>query len=217
MFSRENDYDAYVNAAADRYGVPGALLKAIIGHESQFNPNAKNLTGGDGKRGGSYGLTQMSLATARILGYQGDAAGLLDPETSIQLGAKHLGGLLRAASAGGYGMDSAVSAYNAGNSSYRPGDGPRQTINAAPPSEALHYPFTNQAYVDDVLRLWRYFLGTGASAGSAAYAAGAPKPIATPAPAELAPIVKKNSAAIAGAALLAGAAAVVAARRRGGK
>lgn len=159
-----------VQDTANRYGIPGAMLAAIVWQESRWNHNAKNLTGGDGERGGSYGLAQMSLLTARGLGYTGTPAGLLDPRTNLDLAAKHLRGLLRAAALNGYGFDSVVSAYNAGNSGHRPGDGKRETINRGTPAEARRYPFINQAsYVAPVLSKLQHYVRAGFSAEAPAY------------------------------------------------
>jgi hypothetical protein len=48
-------------------------------------------------RGGTIGLMQIKLATARGLGYAGDAQGLRDPDTNLAYGTKYLAGAYRAA------------------------------------------------------------------------------------------------------------------------
>jgi len=48
-------------------------------------------------RGGTIGLMQIKLATARGLGYSGDAEGLRDPDTNLAYGVKYLAGAYRAA------------------------------------------------------------------------------------------------------------------------
>ena len=48
-------------------------------------------------RGGTIGLMQIKLATARGIGYSGDAAGLRDPDTNLTYGVKYLAGAWRAA------------------------------------------------------------------------------------------------------------------------
>ena len=48
-------------------------------------------------RGGTIGLMQIKLPTARGLGYTGDAAGLRDPDTNLAWGVKYLAGAYRAA------------------------------------------------------------------------------------------------------------------------
>jgi soluble lytic murein transglycosylase-like protein len=158
-FSREHAYDVAIAAAAERWKVPVALIKAIIAQESEFQPRATALDRGDGARGGSYGLMQISLATARALGFRGAGQDLFDPAINVNLGARYLRDLLHEAAAGGYGVDSAISAYNAGNSAYRRGDGRRVgAIARATAAEAAHVPFINQdSYVRPVLELMRYF------------------------------------------------------------
>ena len=70
--------------------VPEALVHRVIVRESKYQPH---LVG----RGGTIGLMQIKLATARGLGYTGDAAGLRDPDTNLTWGIKYLAGAYRAA------------------------------------------------------------------------------------------------------------------------
>ena len=70
--------------------VPEALVHRVIVRESKYHPS---LVG----RGGTIGLMQIKLATARGLGYTGDAAGLRDPDTNLAWGVKYLAGAYRAA------------------------------------------------------------------------------------------------------------------------
>jgi hypothetical protein len=58
--------------------------------ESRYQPH---LVG----RGGTIGLMQIKLATARALGYSGNAEGLRDPDTNLTYGVKYLAGAYRAA------------------------------------------------------------------------------------------------------------------------
>lgn len=99
-----------VYIAASRYGVDPAIVLAVIGTESSFNPKAFKQEPNDA----SYGLMQVLFGTAKGLGYTGTTAGLFDPVTSIDLGTKLLGQNLRAR---GGDVDAAVSQYNGG---YRP-------------------------------------------------------------------------------------------------
>jgi hypothetical protein len=66
-------YESLVAAHAKTNNVPEALVHRVIVRESKYHPN---LVG----RGGTIGLMQIKLATARGLGYTGDAAGLRDPD-----------------------------------------------------------------------------------------------------------------------------------------
>jgi len=70
--------------------VPEALVHRVIVRESRYQPG---LLG----RGGTIGLMQIKLATARSLGYTGDAAGLRDPNTNLTYAVKYLAGAYRAA------------------------------------------------------------------------------------------------------------------------
>jgi soluble lytic murein transglycosylase-like protein len=62
-------------------------------------------------RGGSIGLMQIKLATARGLGYTGTAEGLRDPNTNLTYAVKYLAGAYRAANGNN---DRAVSYYASG-------------------------------------------------------------------------------------------------------
>ena len=84
------DYEAMVASHASANGVPAALVHRVIVRESRYQPR---LVG----RGGTIGLMQIKLATARGLGYTGDAEGLRDPNTNLTYGVKYLAGAYRAA------------------------------------------------------------------------------------------------------------------------
>ena len=86
----EAQYAEMVAAHARANGVPEALVHRVIMRESRYQPH---LVG----RGGTIGLMQIKLATARGLGYTGDAAGLRDPETNLTYAVKYLAGAYRAA------------------------------------------------------------------------------------------------------------------------
>jgi soluble lytic murein transglycosylase-like protein len=84
------EYDAMVATHAQANGLPVALVHRVIVRESRYQPG---LVG----RGGTIGLMQIKLATARGLGYTGDAAGLRDPNTNLTYAVKYLAGAYRAA------------------------------------------------------------------------------------------------------------------------
>ena len=83
-------YESMVAAHASANNVPEALVHRVIVRESKYHPN---LVG----RGGTIGLMQIKLATARGLGYTGDAQGLRDPDTNLAYGVRYLAGAYRAA------------------------------------------------------------------------------------------------------------------------
>ena len=84
------DYAEMVAMHARANGVPEALVHRVIMRESRYQPQ---LIG----RGGTIGLMQIKLATARGLGYTGDAAGLRDPDTNLTYAVKYLAGAYHAA------------------------------------------------------------------------------------------------------------------------
>jgi len=83
-------YEGLVATHAKANQVPEALVHRVIVRESKYHPD---LVG----RGGTIGLMQIKLATARGVGYSGDAAGLRDPDTNLAYGIKYLAGAWRAA------------------------------------------------------------------------------------------------------------------------
>ena len=83
-------YEALVAAHARANNVPEALVHRVIVRESRYRPDIVG-------RGGTIGLMQIKLATARGLGYTGDAAGLRDPDTNLAYGIRYLAGAWRAA------------------------------------------------------------------------------------------------------------------------
>ena len=87
-------YEKMIARHAKANLVPEALVHRLVVRESKYNPE---LIG----HGGTIGLMQIKLATARGVGYTGDADGLRDPETNLTYGVKYLAGAYRAA-AGDY-------------------------------------------------------------------------------------------------------------------
>jgi len=83
-------YEAAVAAEAQANLVPAELVHRVIVRESKYHPQ---LIG----RGGTIGLMQIKLGTARGLGYTGTAEGLRDPATNLKYGVKYLAGAYRAA------------------------------------------------------------------------------------------------------------------------
>lgn len=73
-----------VNKYADHYEVPRSLVHRVIQRESDYRPGARN--------GPYYGLMQILPATARGIGFQGQAHDLLDAETNLTWAVKYLRG-----------------------------------------------------------------------------------------------------------------------------
>jgi soluble lytic murein transglycosylase-like protein len=98
------ELEALAAAHAAANGVPVALVHRVIIRESRYNPR---LIG----KGGAMGLMQIKAATARGVGYNGSAAGLLDPTTNLTYAVRYLAGAYRLA---GGNHDRAVSYYARG-------------------------------------------------------------------------------------------------------
>jgi hypothetical protein len=169
-WTHEEDFDALINAAADRHGVPAALVRAIIGNESQFNPSAWRPEPAIGD--GSAGLMQILLGTAKGVGYGGplgdrlQLTGLFDPATNIEYGTAYLAQQYDMANSD---IRGAASAYNGG---WRPSIGfgapadhamtitlARDPVTGNPIRTRQVKPgeFSNQPYVDAVLSNYAYF------------------------------------------------------------
>jgi hypothetical protein len=126
-------YESMVATHARANNVPEVLVHRVIVRESKYQPQ---LVG----RGGTIGLMQIKLATARGLGYTGDAAGLRDPDTNLTYGVKYLAGAYRAANGDhGRAVHYYASGYYYAAKRHRSGQ-PLQIIPVlaiAPPQEAV--------------------------------------------------------------------------------
>jgi soluble lytic murein transglycosylase-like protein len=84
--------------------VPTELADAVVRIESRYDPRARSRA--------HFGLTQISLPTARSLGYAGGAEGLLDARTNLTFGLRYLA---RAYELAGGDTCGAVLRYQAGH------------------------------------------------------------------------------------------------------
>ena len=75
---------ALVNKYAKIHGIPASLLHRVIQRESDYHAGARN--------GPYYGLMQILPATARGMGFKGDASELLNAETNLMWAGKYLRG-----------------------------------------------------------------------------------------------------------------------------
>lgn len=132
LLRRTSLYDDHIRAAAERYGLPVPLLKAVMAVESNFNPAAVSDKG-------ATGLMQLMPATARDM-YVSD---LYDPAQNIEGGARYLRYLHDQ-----FGNDLVVvlAAYNAGPEAVR------RSGRAVPPIRET------QEYVSKVLSLYESYL-----------------------------------------------------------
>jgi soluble lytic murein transglycosylase-like protein len=132
LLRRTSLYDEHIRAAADRYGLPVPLLKAVMAAESNFNPAAVS-------EKGATGLMQLMPDTARDM-YVYD---LYDPAQNIEGGARYLRHLHDQ-----FGNDlvRVLAAYNAGPEAVRRSGG------TVPPIRET------QEYVGKVLTLYESYL-----------------------------------------------------------
>ena len=82
--ARSPELDRLIARYADHYGVPERLVRRVVQRESTFNPAARN--------GPYWGLMQILPQTARTMGYNGSAEGLLDAETNLKYAVRYLRG-----------------------------------------------------------------------------------------------------------------------------
>lgn len=105
--SRRTDGPAEINRLITKYAqiydLPESLLHRVVQRESGYNPAARN--------GPYWGLMQILPQTAKGMGYQGTAQGLLDAETNLKYAGKYLRGAWLLAD-GSY--DNAVKHYSRG-------------------------------------------------------------------------------------------------------
>ena len=97
------EVDRLIAKYADIYEVPEELVRRVVRRESNFNPRARNRV--------YWGLMQIRHDTARGMGYEGDASGLLDAETNLKYAVKYLRGAYLVA---GGDHDRAVRFYSRG-------------------------------------------------------------------------------------------------------
>lgn len=82
--ARSPELDQLIARYADYYEVPEELVRRTVKRESTFNPKARN--------GPYWGLMQIRHDTAKGMGYQGSASGLLDAETNLKYAVRYLRG-----------------------------------------------------------------------------------------------------------------------------
>lgn len=80
------DYVTIILAAAKKAQVTGALLLAICTHESGLKNVLVPHDGGTP----TYGICQVKLGTAKMMGYTGTAKGLMEPKTNAKWAAEYL-------------------------------------------------------------------------------------------------------------------------------
>jgi soluble lytic murein transglycosylase len=151
---RERSQDVPILAAASRYGVDPALIKAVVWRESRFDPSVR----GDA---GEIGLMQLQDTAARewataerIANF--DHEHCLHPGTNTLAGTWYLRKLLRRYSATDNPLPYALADYNAGRGNVlKWNKGPAATNSAAFIGQ-IGFPGT-RAYVISVTKRYRHY------------------------------------------------------------
>ncbi|MGH6846543.1 MAG: lytic transglycosylase domain-containing protein [Methylocella sp.] len=86
---RPTAYDEMIARQAKVHGVPEALVHRTVMRESRYNPRLVH--------NHCFGLMQIKYATAREMGYRGDARGLLDPDINLTYAVPYLANAYRLA------------------------------------------------------------------------------------------------------------------------
>ncbi len=114
-----------IDAASEKYGIDGDLIKAIVKNESSFNPNAVSSCG-------AQGLMQLMPSTAKSLGVSNS----FDVSENLDGGTRYFKRLLESFNGN---VKLALSAYNGGISRMnRLGVDTEQEISAMP-TETVNY------------------------------------------------------------------------------
>jgi len=150
----ERSQDKPIRAAARRYGVEPALVKAIVWRESRFNPTARG-------RAEEIGLMQLQDPAAREWA---EAERLSDfqhkhcfnPATNTLAGTWYLGKLLRRYSHTDNPLPYALADYNAGRGNVLKWNKGEAATNSLVFIEQIGFPGT-KAYVREVLERYRHY------------------------------------------------------------
>jgi soluble lytic murein transglycosylase len=150
----ERSQDVPIRAAARRYGVEPALVKAIVWRESRFHPHARGLVG-------ELGLMQLQEEAARewaeaehISLFEHEHC--LDPQTNTLAGTWYLKKLLTRYLQTDNPVPYALADYNAGRGNVLKWNKGEAATNSAAFIEQIGFPGT-RAYVQLVLRRYEHY------------------------------------------------------------
>lgn len=153
-FRREHRFDDLIRTAARQYGLPPALVKAVVWQESRFDPDARGSVG-------ELGLMQVTedaalewANSAKVPQFSREH--LLDPRTNTLAGAYYLAKVLRRYTNSDNPLPYALADYNAGRGNVlRWMTGPA-TTNSQAFRDAVGFPST-RAYIDAVSDRYQYY------------------------------------------------------------
>ena len=150
----ECSQDKVIRAAAQKYGVEPALVKAIVWRESHFNPKARG-------RVGEIGLMQLQEEAARewaeaerLKGFEHECC--LNAQTNTLAGTWYLSKLLRRYRRTDNPLPYALADYNAGRGNVLKWTSGPAATNSAQFVQQIGFPSTRQ-YVESVLRRREFY------------------------------------------------------------
>jgi soluble lytic murein transglycosylase len=151
---RDHSQDVPILAAARRYGVEPALVKAVVWRESRFHPGRRG-------RAGEFGLMQIRpvaasewARTERVPGYTADT--LLNPATNTLAGAWYLQKLLKRYAQTDNPLPFALADYNAGRANVLKWDRGPAATNSALFMNQIAFPGT-KAYIRSVMQRFDHY------------------------------------------------------------
>jgi soluble lytic murein transglycosylase len=150
----ERSQDLVIRAAAERYGVEPALVKAVVWRESHFHPRVRG-------RAGEIGLMQLQEAAARewasaehLESFEHEHC--LDPGTNTLAGTWYLRKLLRQYARTDNPVPYALASYNAGCGNALKWNQGEAATNSAAFIEQIRFPMTRD-YVRSVMRRYEHY------------------------------------------------------------
>ncbi len=150
----ERSQDGVIRAAAHRYGLDPALVKAVVWRESRFNPRAKG-------RAEEFGLMQLQEDAARewadaehVRGFEHQHC--FDPATNTLAGTWYLGKLLRRYAQTDNALPYALADYNAGRGNVLKWAKGEASTNSAVFLAQIGFPGT-KAYVEQVTARYEHY------------------------------------------------------------
>jgi soluble lytic murein transglycosylase len=154
IYWREHRFDGEIAAAARRYQMEPALVKAVIWRESRFNPK-------DCGRAGELGLMQVREAAAlewaaaeHIAGFE--HAACLDPATNTLAGTWYLKKTLLRYKEADNPLPYALADYNAGRGNVLKWRAGSAMTNSAAFMDQIGFPGT-KAYVQSILKRYEHY------------------------------------------------------------
>lgn len=150
----ERSQDGPIRAAAQRYGVEPALVKAVVWRESYFNPKARG-------RAGELGLMQVReipaqewADTLQLADF--DHEQCLDPGTNTMAGTCYLKKLLGRYTRTDNPLPYALADYNAGRGNVLKWTNGAAATNSAAFIEQIRFPST-RLYVEAIMRRYEHY------------------------------------------------------------